>query len=437
VRNEIPGYRLIEPISFGAMAVVYRGVQASLDRPVAIKVLPPGHPSAADAYQRFEREARAIASLSHPNLVQIIDFVEADGGHYLVMEFVSGFDLGKVMELRGRLGIDEALAVACVAAEALWFAHARGIVHRDIKPRNILLSRSGQVKIVDFGVAQVMEGEERSTASGFVGTPAYVAPEQILGKRVDGRADVFSLGVVLYEMLTGVKPFRNDPESNVVSKILEEEPVPPRTLNKRVGRAAQKLILRCLEKDPARRFGDMQELLKALRGEMSPAERFAPRAVARLALSLFGPDSDQAITLREPLASGPFPERVKKRLAKPSLRRASLIGTVGALAGLGAVLLLAQGDGDGSDAARAAAAAEEAGFLEVVAYPWADVLVDGRHVETTPFDRALRLAAGSHQVRLRHPDLPPYETTLRVPPGSFQRLRVDLTGRGRFEEAAR
>jgi serine/threonine-protein kinase len=436
----VGGYELLDPISLGATSVVFRGRQPSLGRLVAVKQLLPEHLGSPEAVIRFEREARSVARFSHPNIVQILDYLEIDGARFIVMEHVSGADLSRVIAARGRLTADEALAVGARVASALAFAHARGIVHRDIKPRNILVSRTAQVKVVDFGVAQVQGPDERTTATGFVGTPAYTAPEQILGKRVDGRADIFALGVVLYEMVTGVKPFRNGPDSNVVSKILEEEPVPPRTLHRRVPRAVQRIILRCLEKDPDRRYADMSDLMAALCAAMSASERSHRRAIVRLTLSVFGPDAGQTLATDQPLPAGeppdadlvpPAPAGRRWPAGRGALRRASLFGTIGAVAMLaaGAVLFVRHG---GEADSPPGPAGEGAGFVKVIAYPWAEVYVDDELVQTTPAGRALRLPAGEHRVRLLHPDLPEYRTILRIEPGAFHRLRVDLTGGDRF-----
>jgi len=437
--TRLRGYELLEPISSGATAIVFRGFQPSLGRPVAIKQLLPEHLGSAEALARFEREARAIAAVAHPGIVQILDYLEDDGARYIVMEHVSGHDLARVMERRGRLGIDEALAIALSVAEALWFAHARGVVHRDVKPRNILLSRTAQVKVVDFGVAQVSAPDERTTTAGFVGTPAYAAPEQVLGKRLDGRADMFALGVVLYEMLTGVKPFRNDPESNVVSKILESDPPLPRALEPRIPRRVQRVIMRCLEKSPDRRYADMAELAEALRRAIGPRDRSGARALARLTLSLFGPDSEEgASTCNVPVASSGLLASAAPRWSDLVVQRVPLLGTVASLALLGAVLVVLLGRGGrGPGGATPLDGVGGDGFCKVVAYPWAEVLVDGVLVDTTPFDRAVRLPAGTHQVALRHPDLPTWEAQVEVSPGSFQRFRVDLTGGGRFAEEDR
>src|SRR5437588_2810088 len=218
-------YRLEARIGSGGMSTVYRAVDETLQRQVAIKLLNREVASDSDELERFRREARAVAQLSHPHIVAVIDAGEDEGRPYIVFECVEGETLKERIRRRGRLPVPEAVAYAIEIARALGVAHSRHIVHRDVKPQNVLIDEEGSAKVTDFGIARTLD-EEGLTADGrVIGTTDYVSPEQALGQPVTGQSDLYSLGIVLYEMLTGEVPFRGDNQVAVAMKHVRE-PLP-------------------------------------------------------------------------------------------------------------------------------------------------------------------------------------------------------------------
>jgi hypothetical protein len=255
-------YELLEEIARGGMGVVYRARQASLDRIVAVKMMRPGLLATEAEIQRFRAEARTAASLQHPNIVAIHEVGEFDGLHYFSMDFVDGPSLAALVHHRPLSGAEAARHVQ-VLAEAVGYAHGRGILHRDLKPSNVLVDGSGRPRITDFGLARPLDGDSGATLSGaVVGTPAYMPPEQAAGEhqRLSPASDVYSLGALLYELLTGRPPFQGKTQYETVQQVLHETPEVPRKLNAKIDRELEAICLRCLEKDPARRYATAQEL---------------------------------------------------------------------------------------------------------------------------------------------------------------------------------
>jgi hypothetical protein len=295
-----PAYAIEALIGRGGMGAVYRARQRSLDRRVAIKLLPFELGVREDFAERFRHEAEALARLNHPGIVAVHDFGQADDGHYfIVMEYVAGTDLAARLRESGPLQTDEALAVVRQVCDALEYAHARGVVHRDIKPGNILLDAEGRVKVTDFGLAQLAGDEPRTarTVTGaLLGTPEYVAPEQAqAGAVVDARADIFSVGVMLYELLTGQLP------RGVFRPLAQAVPQ---------ARGLDRVVQRALQSDPARRYATVREL----RAELAP--RKAPRVPALVATSLAAAalvaawswwPQKPAAPVRPPVAAEPAP----------------------------------------------------------------------------------------------------------------------------------
>ena len=268
-------YRIESKLGEGGMGVVYKARDTHLNRTVATKVLPPDKIADPARKERFIREARAASSLNHPNIVAIHDIRSEGGVDFIVMEYVEGHTLDELIPARG-MGAAQALKYAIQIADALAKAHGAGILHRDLKPTNIMVTGEGRVKVLDFGLAKLLESAESSaegptltaqppTQEGTVlGTAAYMSPEQAEGRKLDGRSDIFSFGSVLYEIVTSRKPFTGDSVLSVMSKILSEDPRPPSGLGVTIPLNLEKIILRCLRKDPARRYQTMADLKVAL-----------------------------------------------------------------------------------------------------------------------------------------------------------------------------
>ena len=259
-------YRVVSKLGAGGMGEVYLAEDTNLKRQVALKVMPPEMAQHPERLLRFRREAEAVAALNHPNIVTIHNIEEIDGKRILVMELIEGESLDRKLR-PGGLSLSEVLAIAVPLTDALAAAHEKGIVHRDLKPANIMIRPNGQVKVLDFGLAKVtalpegpLAGEQGTraetrtaslTSEGTVmGTAPYMSPEQLQGKAIDHRTDLFSLGILLYEMATGERPFRGETGLELASKILRDDPPPVRELRADLPPQLADVIEKCLEKDP-------------------------------------------------------------------------------------------------------------------------------------------------------------------------------------------
>jgi serine/threonine protein kinase len=257
-------YQLQDPIGRDGMTIIYRGRDLRADRVVAIKVLRDIYSTDAKFVARFQREAKAMSSLQHPNIVQFYDYGYIDDRYYIVMELIEGTDLCRYLHGRGVLDLRRSVIIAHDVALGLGAAHRRGIVHRSVKPQNILIGRDGSIKLTDFGIAFVVDAERLTDTGMTVGTVQYFPPEQAQGEIVTPAADVYSLGIVMYETLTGRTPFDGDNPVAVAMQHIQDPPTPPRQLNPNILPALEEIILRCLEKVPEMRFRDGSQLARAL-----------------------------------------------------------------------------------------------------------------------------------------------------------------------------
>ena len=259
-------YELEELVGTGGMSTVFRAYDLQLERRVAVKILHSHYAEDPEYLERFRREARAVARLSHPNIVTVIDRGDDDGRQYIVFEYVEGENLKELVLHEGRLPVRRALELALAIADGLSFAHQRGLVHRDVKPQNILLNQEGEVKVTDFGIARSLHVEHGVTQTGTVlGTGEYLAPEQASGKTVSAATDVYSLGVVLWELLAGDVPFTGENFVAVALRHVNEQPPDLRERRTDVSPRLAAAVDRALAKDPARRFPSMAAFAKELR----------------------------------------------------------------------------------------------------------------------------------------------------------------------------
>ena len=273
--RRISSYTLLEPIGHGGMAVVYRARQETLDRTVAVKLLSENLAASAEFMERFRREARTAANMNHPNVITVHDFGQDDRGvPYLVLEYIEGSTLADLMDA----GLDDERIPDLLdqIAGGLDYAHARGVIHRDIKPGNVLMTEDGRAVLADFGLAWLLEGAHLTQAGGVIGTPEYMSPEQAAGEPIDHRSDVYALGVVLYEMLVGERPFIAETPIGVLLQHLQQPAPSILSVRPDLPKAVGNVLDRALAKDPAERFGSAGELARAFRLAFTSRDNPAP-----------------------------------------------------------------------------------------------------------------------------------------------------------------
>jgi serine/threonine protein kinase len=283
VGEQIGHYRILDTLGAGGMGRVYVAQDLKLKRRVALKVLSDSFTEEPAGLARFRREAQSLAALRHPNVVTVYSVEESDGIHYIVMELVDGETLDTLLTPTG-LGLERFLDVACAMSGAVGAAHEQGIIHRDLKPSNVMLDEDGQVKVLDFGLAKSWASLPARLSSGaateegtLIGTVPYMSPEQLQSRELDTRSDVFSLGIVLYELATGRHPFECETPAETISAILRDEPPSMGDDHKELPRAQERIVGRCLKKDPDERYASAIELaqdLLELKQEVSPTPRF-------------------------------------------------------------------------------------------------------------------------------------------------------------------
>ncbi len=278
IGKTLGNYQIVEELGRGGMAIVYRAYQPSLNRDVAMKVLPPQLSFDQEFVERFQREAKAAAKLRHPNIVVIHDVGHEDGTYYIVMEYLQGRTLKQVIQQEGKLQPQRAARIVEQVAAALDYAHQHGFVHRDVKPANIFVGPDDHVTLTDFGIAKAASETQQLTRTGMlVGTPEYMSPEQAAGGRVDYRTDLYALGVVLYQMLAGRVPYRGTTPHATLHAVIYEPPPPPRQINPNLQPGLESVILQAVAKRPEQRFQRGADLTAALKA--ATAGRARPAAV--------------------------------------------------------------------------------------------------------------------------------------------------------------
>jgi serine/threonine-protein kinase len=426
----IAGFRVIEELGSGSLSSVYKAVEEPLGRAVALKVLKGTIAPTSPFASQLEREARVLSELSHPNIGLLYAFAKTESSMYLVLEFVDGYSLATLLKKKPTVPPDCVAAIGAAVARGLTHAHGRGIVHRDIKPANVLVSRRGEVKIFDFGIAQRANEEPVSLSPmrledvAAFGTPAYMSPEQILGESVDARSDIFSLGVVLYQLVCGARPFERGDETDrrpAAHRIRRDPPIPLHRRAPDVPLALERIVMRAIEKLPADRFPSAEVLADQLED---------------LALSRWGARGDRLVVraLEQAglvTAAGSTGTTAPKRSKRASVRRATAgLAMLGAAAMAGGAVLQtsAQREGQAAGAGPLELVPAAPGYLRVLATPWAEVWVDGQRVDVTPFARGIPLSPGTHYVTLVHLNSPVEKRSVSIVSGETRTIDVVMGG---------
>lgn len=291
-------YEIRRELGRGAMGIVYEGFDPYIERAVALKTVLKSiidNSEAEEAFNRFRREAQAAGRLTHPNIVSVYEYGEDNDVAFIAMEFITGRELKDLFDKGERFPIRDSVRIMLQLLSALEYAHAHGVVHRDIKPANIVIAQDSQIKVVDFGIARI-ESSELTQVGTVLGTPTYMSPEQFLGLTVDGRSDIYSAGVILYQFLTGERPFTGN-MATMMQKVLNQAPVPPSTLNPDIPRALEEVVLKAMAKRPEDRFQNAAEFTQALNQAMASA---SPEAIKT-------PDADATLvagSTRQPVQPG-------------------------------------------------------------------------------------------------------------------------------------
>jgi serine/threonine protein kinase len=303
-------YRLIEPLGRGGFSVVYRAEHMTLGNEVALKILNPSLAQDEMFARRFRREARRTVMLDHPNIVRVLDLDEVDGQLFIAMEYVPSRDLRELMAEEELLPLDQVVSLVRQLGEALDYAHRQGLIHRDVKPGNVLVREDGVVKLTDFGLVKAAEGSQLTQTGTTLGTPAYMSPEQTRGDVVDARSDLYALGVMAYEFVTGQVPFHGDTPVSVVYMHVHETPPLPSTISRRADGPIEPVLLKALAKDPAERYQTGAALAAALAEAIFGTEEDSPAA-----------SYDQAVTLLQDRRYGEALEVLKSiQMARPDYR---------------------------------------------------------------------------------------------------------------------
>jgi eukaryotic-like serine/threonine-protein kinase len=487
--KQLARYEIIEELARGSMGVIYKAWDPLLDRIVALKTV--GADLSADEAEAFERrfyrEAKSAGRLNHRNIVTIHDVGKVDSVAYIAMEFLQGRSLREILDSGVVLPLDKIVDIAAQVADGLAFAHESGIVHRDIKPPNIMVLESGTVKITDFGIA-LLPGGSRTLAGSVFGSPKYMSPEQIVGREVDGRADIFSLGSVLYELLTGFAPFFGGDLETVLDQVINDMPAAPTSRNKSIPAVFDYIVTKALAKHPDDRYADASGLAADLRGfrALQPAGS-VPRAQRTLERRMIrrrkgerppGLSSDTPSSARPPtafslrnimligvpaaalfVAGGTFLARLASNhwlsssfsATNAPITKPAATGMIDANPGGGAVPpgptlrpvaefapetpaasafvatervpTVGQTSVKPARTTTTPEAAKPTGRLALAVSPWGEIYVDGKKRGISPPLTELKLAPGKHTIEIRNTTFAPYADTVSLEPNAYVRIK--------------
>lgn len=450
-------YEILSELGQGAMGVVYKAVDPLIGRTVAIKTinLNLSRDELADFEERFNREAKSAGRLNHPNIVTIYDVGRADHVAFMAMEYLEGRELKEIIASDEVLQPDRVAEIIAQVADGLAFAHDHGIVHRDIKPANIMVLRNGSVKITDFGIAKMSSGS-RTQIGIILGSPKYMSPEQVAGKPVDGRSDIFSLGAVLYELLTGKSAFGGEEctLTTIMYRVLNEMPASPADVNPSIPVAFDYIVARALAKEPKNRYQSAREMANDLRNfknltatsPLTSADSSGKRSAAKT-----GSDGDATVILNSSQISTVPGWRSRKKWAgfiavaifaaatvlfisssrepavttlpavtavddtKPTTSQTTLEAAVKPPPTAATESKMANG--------QPSIAAPTQATLGFSVLPWGEILIDGKSQGASPPLREIRLPPGKHQIEIKNTDLPPYRQTVELEAGANKTIR--------------
>jgi serine/threonine-protein kinase len=416
----IDGFCVLEELGSGALSSVFKAIEETIGRTVALKVLKETISPSSPFALHLEHEAQMLGELCHPNIGLLYAFAKTDARLYLVLEFVEGFSLATLLNKRPTVPPDSVAAIGAAIARGLAHAHAHGIIHRDIKPANIMASTRGDVKIFDFGIARrasasddaIADAPGRMDGAAF-GTPAYMSPEQILGESVDARSDIFSLGIVLYQLICGARPFERGDETDrrpAANRIRRDPPIPLHRRAPEVPQALERIVMRAIEKLPVDRFQSAEVM----------AEQLEEVATARSGLPseklVVGALEHAGLISPQPTEGMRAPARSRRATVRRAITGLAVLGcTIGVSAGT--IQSTAKREGEAAGTRPLELMPASPGYLRVLATPWAEVWVDGQRVEVTPFARGIPLDAGKHYVTLVHPNAPIEKRTVSIATG--------------------
>lgn len=423
---QFDGCEVVQKLRSGPATDWYLARQRSLGRTVVIKALSPNVSPDSPFAAPLEREARLLGQMQHEHIVRLYDFVRRPNGMWLVLEYVDGWTLEELLHQAGRFTIPVALALTTQLVETLQYVHEQGVVHRDIQPKNLLVTKDGKLKLANFFLAaersappppELLEGD-----SGF-SAPSYMSPELVLGEMAEPSSDLFSVGVVLYELVTGARPFDASDSRTTAQRIRHEAPPPLSRLLDEKAPVLERILLRALHKLPADRYRDAKELHWVVDQALRSYGEAAPHQWVLDALSNEG-------LLRAPRVKTPAPAAVQPT-AHPVLRpfavyAAALVVLMGGNWCIDYFLRGEQREAAATPLYGLPLVPEQAGLLRAVARPWAHVFIDGQHVATTPFAQPIPLAAGLHHLRFEHPHAPAEHREVTITAGQHVFLDVEM-----------